>query len=99
MDLTVPDAERTRRFYKTVIGWSTVPQDTGGYAGFSMTIQNGEEPIAGISSRSRGERNAAGAVADLYYRDGPGLSLQRSINGKLRTTLLAMPACAMRCVA
>jgi len=46
-DLTVPDAERVRDFYKEVAGWEASPVDMGGYSDFSMTAPGGDT-VAGI---------------------------------------------------
>ncbi len=41
IDLTVPDAESLRDFYREVVGWETQEVDMGGYADFSMLAANG----------------------------------------------------------
>lgn len=46
-DLTVPDAEKIRDFYRDVVGWSPEPVDMGGYADYNMVRPPGE-PAAGI---------------------------------------------------
>lgn len=57
-DLTVPDAETLRDFYRRVVGWETEPVDMGGYADFNMIPQGSDEPVAGVC-------HARGSNADL----------------------------------
>jgi predicted enzyme related to lactoylglutathione lyase len=45
-DLTVPDAERVRDFYASVVGWQAQPVSMGDYDDFAMDA-NGET-VAGI---------------------------------------------------
>lgn len=40
-DLTVPNAEQVRDFYKGVVGWDSSPQDMGGYDDFNMNLNHG----------------------------------------------------------
>jgi len=47
-DLTVPDAERLRDFYASVVGWRAEPVDMGGYADFNMVAPATGEPAAGV---------------------------------------------------
>ena len=58
IDLTVDDAERLRRFYERVVGWSAAPVDMGGYADYNMTVPSTDTPAAGIC-------HARGANAEL----------------------------------
>lgn len=46
IDLTVPDAEGVRDFYKGLVGWEESPVDMGDYQDFMML--NGGQPVAGI---------------------------------------------------
>lgn len=57
-DLTVPDAERVRDFYREVVGWASAPVDMGGYDDFNMMPPGAEEPVAGVC-------HARGSNADL----------------------------------
>ncbi len=51
IDLTVPDADATRDFYRTVVGWTTQPVSAGGadgrYADYRMNGSDGR-PAAGV---------------------------------------------------
>lgn len=61
LDLTVPDAERTRDFYKKVIGWTSedveMEDGNGKYSDYNMLAEDGT-PAAGIC-------HARGLNADL----------------------------------
>ncbi|HEX7051685.1 MAG TPA: VOC family protein [Longimicrobiales bacterium] len=46
-DLTVPDAEAIRDFYRDVVGWESSPLDMGGYSDFVMLAPGGDG-VAGI---------------------------------------------------
>ncbi len=52
-DLTVPDAERVRDFYSSVVGWTSDPFDMGGYSDYSMNSPESGNSVAGIC-HSRG---------------------------------------------
>ena len=65
IDLSVADAEKTRRFYERVVGWRAVPHEMGGYSDFSMTTGDPPETVAGIC-HARGE-NAAFPPQWLIY--------------------------------
>ena len=47
-DLTVPDAEQVRDFYRAVVGWKAEPVAMDGYDDFNMTGPDDGEPLAGI---------------------------------------------------
>lgn len=47
-DLTVPDAERVRDFYRAVTGWRPEPVGMGSYDDYSMLPADSEEPVAGV---------------------------------------------------
>jgi len=47
-DLTIPDAESTRKFYSEVVGWKSEPVDMGGYNDFNMNAPDTGKTIAGI---------------------------------------------------
>jgi predicted enzyme related to lactoylglutathione lyase len=57
-DLTVEDGEGVRRFYESVIGWTSQPVDMGGYEDFNMQPPGADAPAAGIC-------HARGGNADL----------------------------------
>lgn len=48
VDLTVENAEELRDFYREVVGWTSVGQDMGGYADFSMVPPGGGDAVAGV---------------------------------------------------
>ena len=58
VDLTVPEAERVRDFYREVVGWEPSPVDMGEYADFSMNIPGTSDAAAGVC-------HARGGNADL----------------------------------
>lgn len=47
-DLTVPDAERIRDFYRSVVGWRVQPVEMDGYSDFAMVVPATGEGVAGI---------------------------------------------------
>jgi hypothetical protein len=47
IDLTVPDAERVRDFYRAVVGWESEGVDMGGYQDYCMASAEGG-PVAGV---------------------------------------------------
>jgi hypothetical protein len=57
-DLTVPDAEAIRDFYRSVVGWDFVEVDMGEYCDFSMSLPEDGRTVAGIC-------NAKGTNASL----------------------------------
>jgi predicted enzyme related to lactoylglutathione lyase len=48
IDLTVPDAEKIRDFYRAVAGWRSDPVDMGGYSDYTMRPTAGGDPVSGI---------------------------------------------------
>ena len=58
VDLTVDDAEKVRRFYSEVVGWTSEAVAMEGYDDFNMIAPGGTEPAAGIC-------HARGDNADL----------------------------------
>ena len=47
-DLTVPNAEAVRDFYREVAGWGVTPVDMGGYADYTMTSPADGSAVAGV---------------------------------------------------
>ena len=47
-DLTVPNAEEIRDFYRATVGWETAEVDVGGYSDFIMLPQGSADGVAGI---------------------------------------------------
>lgn len=64
MDLTVPNADAVREFYRAVAGWQADPVDMGGYSDYAMRPSAGD-PVAGICHR-RGENAALPPVWLVY---------------------------------
>jgi predicted enzyme related to lactoylglutathione lyase len=58
VDLTVPDAERIREFYREVVGWDEEPVAMAEYNDWCMVPMEGTQPVAGIC-------HARGANASL----------------------------------
>lgn len=52
-DLTIPDAEKVKNFYSSVIGWKSEPVSMGDYNDFSMNSPESGRTMAGIC-HSRG---------------------------------------------
>ena len=53
-DLTVPNADAVRDFYRAVAGWSVMPIDMDGYNDYCMLPPRSKKPAAGIC-HARGE--------------------------------------------
>lgn len=53
VDLTVPDAEKVKDFYKEVVNWNPQPLSMGEYDDYNMVMPGSEQPAAGIC-HSRG---------------------------------------------
>lgn len=47
MDLTVPDADRVRDFYREVVGWTASDVSMGAYSDYCMHPPGGD-PVAGV---------------------------------------------------
>ncbi len=47
-DLSVPDAESIRDFYKSVVGWESQAVEMDGYSDFNMIAPGSGESVAGI---------------------------------------------------
>lgn len=52
-DLTVPDADRVRDFYRGVVGWATSELDMGGYSDYGMHTPDERTLVAGICHARR----------------------------------------------
>jgi hypothetical protein len=48
VDLTVPEADNLRDFYREVVGWTPVGLDMGGYNDYCMNPPDSESAVAGI---------------------------------------------------
>ncbi len=58
LDLTIPDATPIRDFYVSVVGWTPMEFDMGGYVDYAMTAPESGSWVAGVC-------HARGANADL----------------------------------
>ena len=47
-DLTVPNAEQVRDFYRDVVGWTAQDHDMGDYQDYSMVAPGTGEVVAGV---------------------------------------------------
>ena len=47
-DLTVPDADSVRDFYKSVVGWTADAVDLGDYSDYCMMAAGKKDAVAGI---------------------------------------------------
>lgn len=57
-DLTIPNADLVKDFYRAVAGWSSMAVDMGGYNDYCMLPPHSKKPAAGIC-------HARGVNADL----------------------------------
>jgi predicted enzyme related to lactoylglutathione lyase len=48
MDLTVDDASRVKKFYCSVVGWSSNEVDMGSYSDFNITMPGTQDTVAGV---------------------------------------------------
>lgn len=64
IDLTIPDADRVRDFYASVLGWTPEPLDMGGYADYVMKA--GERAVAGVC-HARGVNAGVPGAWLLYF--------------------------------
>lgn len=48
IDLTVPDADKVRDFYKEVIGWTATEVPMGGYSDYCMNEPDSGKTVAGV---------------------------------------------------
>ncbi len=71
IDLTVPNAEAVRDFYKSVVGWTTSDVPMGDYSDYCVHPPGETNPVAGIC-HSRGE-NANLPPIWLMYVNVPDL--------------------------
>ena len=76
IDLTVPDAEALKTFYRRVVGWTSQPVDMEGYNDHCMVPAEAEAPVAGIC-HARGNNAALPAQWQIYITvDDPDESLR-----------------------
>ncbi len=65
VDLTVPDADKVRDFYKEVVGWDHEGCDMGEYEDYNMMPGGTKEPVGGIC-HARGSNAEMPASWMLY---------------------------------
>jgi predicted enzyme related to lactoylglutathione lyase len=107
-DLTVPDADVTRRFYEKVVGWKSKPLDMGGYDDFCMNLPTTGKTVAGIC-HAHGENaglpaqwliyltvaNVKASAAKCLKLGGKVLSGPRDMGGHGRVAVIQDPAGAV----
>jgi predicted enzyme related to lactoylglutathione lyase len=47
-DLTIPEADPVRDFYRAVVGWTSEPLDMGGYSDYVMKVPSTGAAVAGV---------------------------------------------------
>jgi len=57
IDLTVDEAPELRRFYTSVVGWSSAEVDMGNYSDFNINLPGTQETVAGICHARGGNAN------------------------------------------
>lgn len=65
IDLTVPDAENVRDFYKSVVGWESSDVPMGDYSDFCMHPTKDADPVTGIC-HARGTNESLPAQWMIY---------------------------------
>ncbi|MBM3852769.1 MAG: VOC family protein [Verrucomicrobia bacterium] len=99
-DLTVPNADAVRDFYRAVTGWKHSPVDMGGYNDYCMLPPGAEVPAAGIC-HARGENanlpplwliyitvpDLAASLAACTARGGTVVAPTRAIGGGLMAVI------------
>lgn len=57
MDLTVDDASTVKKFYTSVVGWSSAEVDMGTYSDFNINLPGTQDTIAGVCHARGGNAN------------------------------------------
>lgn len=105
VDLTVPDADTVRDFYRDVVGWSVSEVPMGGYSDYGVQPPGSGEMVAGIC-HARGVNaelppqwlvyivvaDLDGAVERCLARGGEVLSGPRGAGGAARMCVIRDPA-------
>ncbi|MBI5473758.1 MAG: VOC family protein [Ignavibacteriae bacterium] len=100
MDLTVPDAQVIRDFYRDVVGWNCQPVDMGDYEDFNMVSPQTGKPAAGIC-HARGVNAELPAQWLIYITvDSVEKSVERTValGGKVLVPPKSMGNYGMYCV-
>lgn len=107
-DLTVPNADEVRDFYRDVVGWTPVGLDMGGYQDYVMNTPSTGEAAAGIC-HARGVNaelppqwlvyltveNLDASIAKVREHGGAVISGPRSGGGTARYCVVRDPAGAV----
>lgn len=108
VDLTVPDADGLRDFYRDVVGWEPVGLDMGGYDDYCMNVSGTKETVAGIC-HARGSNAALppqwliyinvadldASLATVQARGGAVLTPVRTMPGHGKYAVIRDPAGAV----
>ena len=99
-DLTVPNAEEIRDFYKDVVGWTPHDVDMDGYSDFNMNTAESGKTIAGIC-HARGGNTAMPAQWLMYITvEDVDAAARRctELGGKIRVPAQGDPDSGRYCV-
>jgi predicted enzyme related to lactoylglutathione lyase len=80
-DLTVPDAERIKDFYKRVVGLESSPVDMGGYSDFNMLPPGGGDAVAGVCHARGGNANLPPQWVLYFVVENVERSAQACVDG------------------
>jgi predicted enzyme related to lactoylglutathione lyase len=92
LDITVPDGQKLRDFYKRVVGWNAQGIEMGGYEDFLMSPPAGGDAVAGICN-SRGVNVGLPNVWLPYFTVADVEASARTVEvlgGRLRTPIRSM---------
>ncbi|MEJ7838111.1 MAG: VOC family protein [Thermomicrobiales bacterium] len=99
-DLTVPDADGIRDFYKAVIGWDSAGMDMGGYEDYFMNLPGTGETVAGVC-HTRGSNADLPPVWMVYVAVADieaSLTSVTNLGGKALTPIKGGPGDGRYCV-
>ena len=108
VDLTVPDAQGVRDFYKAVVGWTVSEVPMGDYSDFCVHPSESEPPVAGIC-HARGSNaavppqwliyitvtNLDASLASCLENGGKILAEPRKLGGAARFAVIKDPTGAV----
>jgi len=80
IDLTVPEAERVRDFYREVVGFEVGGVDMGGYEDFELSPPGGR-PVAGVCHARAGNAGLPAQWLVYFAVDDLDASLERTREG------------------
>lgn len=78
-DLTVPNAEEIRDFYKSVVGWESGAVDMGDYSDFCMTPPGDDKPAVGICHARGPNANLPPQWLVYIFVDSVSASVERCV--------------------